>query len=95
MVNKYDSTIAEKYPGLNPFDNIITQEQYEKLCDLSLLDFVRTRNISMTKRFHKMRQDGKPLSICIESIMDSSPYITFETVQRIVYTTKIPEGLKP
>lgn len=68
----------------NPYKEIITDEQFNKLLELKALDETKLRNFIIKEKFRILRQSYKSTE-CFEIIQKEYSYITIETIRRAAY----------
>lgn len=78
---------------MNPIRSIVSDELYEKLVELNLLNQKVLRDFEIKRRYMELRDEGQKSAEAIESILESYPYLQFDTVRKIIYSVKLPEEI--
>lgn len=72
---------------------ILTDEQYEMLKELNVLDQMKLRNIFLRQEFIELKKSFNR-ETCINILQERYvSYIAFESIQKIIYSTKLPEEI--
>jgi|GEM_PF-4690723 len=74
----------------NPFSNILTDEQYQKLDELKVFDSITLRNIAIRQMYKesailKPGEKKKSVSERLKPIQELYPHLTFDSLRKIAY----------
>ncbi len=71
----------------NPLSDLLSDDDYQKLSENSLLDYKAVRDYQIKRRFKDLR-NYMSVGDAIEKIQDEYPYLRFDTIRKIVYNAK-------
>ncbi|MFK7971069.1 MAG: hypothetical protein AB8F95_11910 [Bacteroidia bacterium] len=75
----------------NPIHPIVSDELYNTLIQLNLLNTKKIRDFEIKRYYRFLRDTGVKSGEAIERILDYYPYLQFDTIRKIIYTVKLPE----
>jgi hypothetical protein len=76
----------------NPINQLIGDELFQTLLAHNLLNTKMLRDIEIKRAYLRLHRDGGMASVdAIEHILESFPYLQFDTVRKIVYSVRLPE----
>lgn len=75
----------------NPIHPIVSDELYNTLIKLNLLNKKKIRDFEIKRYYRHLRDSGVRSGDAIERIIAFYPYLQFDTVRKIIYTVKLPE----
>ena len=75
----------------NPMHPIVSDELFNTLCQLNLLNKKKIRDFEIKRYYRHLRDTGIRSGEAIDRILDHYPYLQFDTVRKIIYTVKLPE----
>jgi len=78
----------------NPIHQILSDELYNTLVELNLLNHKVLRDFQIKRSYQKLRDDGMRSADAIEAILEEYPYLQFDTIRKIIYSVKLPEELE-
>ena len=78
----------------NPIRQIVSDDLYQTLNQLNLLNQKVIRDFQIKRRYLDLREEGIRSAEAIEGILEEYPYLQFDTVRKIVYSVKLPEEMK-
>lgn len=78
----------------NPISPLISDELYQTLNNLNLLNEKVIRDFEIKRYYRHLRNQGVRSAEAIESILEFYPYLQFDTVRKIIYSVKLPEEVK-
>lgn len=83
--------MQDRYPRTrhNPLADLISDEDYARLSALNLLSERGIRDFEMRAKFRTMRRNKVPAQQAIERLQREYPYLQFDTIRKIVYTTTL------
>lgn len=78
----------------NPIRQIVSDELYDKLSALNLLNQKVIRDFQIKRRYLELRDAGMRSADSIDMILEEYPYLQFDTVRKIIYSVKLPEEIE-
>lgn len=78
----------------NPINQIVSDELYDMLVELNLLNKKVLRDFQIKRRYLELRHSGVRSTESIEQILEEYAYLQFDTVRKIIYSVKLPEELE-
>lgn len=78
----------------NPIRQIISDELYQKLVELNLLNHKAIRDFEIKQLYLELRDAGMRSADAIEALLEQYPYLQFDTVRKIIYSVKLPEEVR-
>jgi len=78
----------------NPICQLVSDELYTTLSRLNLLNKKVLRDFEIKRRYLAYRQQGLRSADAIELILETYPYLQFDTIRKIIYSVKLPEELE-
>ncbi|MEO0898357.1 MAG: hypothetical protein AAFY71_18230 [Bacteroidota bacterium] len=75
----------------NPIPQIVSDELYDTLVRLNLLNQKVLRDFEIKRAYLCFRNDGYRSADAIEQVLENYPYLQFDTVRKIIYSVKLPE----
>jgi hypothetical protein len=78
----------------NPIRQIISDELYDKLVQLNLLNQKAIRDFEIKQLYLELREAGTRSNDAIEALLEEYPYLQFDTVRKIIYSVKLPDELR-
>ena len=78
----------------NPIHQILSDELYNTLVELNLLNHKVLRDFQIKRSYQQLRDDGMRSADAIEAILEEYPYLQFDTIRKIIYSVKLPEELE-
>jgi hypothetical protein len=69
----------------NPLRNIITDEQFQVLMEKGFLNERAIRDFYIRKKFFQLKKSHPPKEI-ISQLREEFPYLSLETIRKIVYS---------
>jgi hypothetical protein len=78
----------------NPIRQIISDELFERLVQLDLLNEKAIRDFEIKQLYLELRESGMRSTEAIESLLEEYPYLQFDTVRKIIYSVKLPEEMR-
>ncbi len=75
----------------NPINQIVSDELYETLVQLNLLNQKVIRDFEIKRCYLALRKQGMRAADAIEQVLEDYPYLQFDTVRKIIYSVKLPE----
>ncbi len=79
---------------VNPIRQIVSDELYDTLVQLNLLNQKVIRDFQIKRRYLELRDSGMRAADSIDLILEEYPYLQFDTVRKIIYSVKLPEELE-
>jgi len=79
---------------VNPIRQIVSDELYDTLRELNLLNQKVIRDFQIKRRYLELRDAGMRAADSIDLILEEYPYLQFDTVRKIIYSVKLPEELE-
>lgn len=79
----------------NPIHQILSDELYNTLVELNLLNQKVLRDFQIKRAYQNLRDGGMRSADAIEAILEEYPYLQFDTIRKIIYSVKLPEELEP
>ncbi len=78
----------------NPIHQIVSDELFDTLVELNLLNKKVLRDFQIKRRYLELRHAGVRSAECIEQILKEYSYLQFDTVRKIIYSVKLPEEIE-
>ncbi|GAB4428548.1 MAG: hypothetical protein OHK0039_47070 [Bacteroidia bacterium] len=78
----------------NPIPHIVPDEVYHTLERLNLLNQKVLRDFEIKRCYLDLRREGMRSNDAIDRILESYPYLQFDTVRKIIYSVKLPEEIQ-
>ncbi len=78
----------------NPIHQIVSDELYDTLVRLNLLNQKVLRDFEIKRTYLCLRREGRRSAEAIEKVLENYPYLQFDTVRKIIYSVKLPEEVK-
>ncbi len=79
---------------VNPIRQIVSDELYDTLVQLNLLNQKVIRDFQIKRRYLELRDSGMRAADSIDLILEEYSYLQFDTVRKIIYSVKLPEELE-
>lgn len=78
----------------NPIGQLIPDELFQTLLTHNLLNTKMLRDIEIKRTYLRLHRESGLTSVdAIERILESFPYLQFDTVRKIVYSVRLPEEM--
>lgn len=78
----------------NPIHQIVSDELFDTLVELNLLNKKVLRDFQIKRRYLELRNAGVRSAECIEQILEEYSYLQFDTVRKIIYSVRLPEEIE-
>lgn len=78
---------------INPLRHLLTDEEFQELSRLNLLNKRVLRDIQIKRAFRELRKKGLSRDRAFEQLAESFPDLQFHTLRKIVYSVTLPEEL--
>ena len=72
---------------MNPLSEFLTDEIYESLSELNLIDKTAERNYKIRKKFKSLRADKIRVESAI-GFLEEEYYLSYDTIKKIAYKAK-------
>ncbi len=74
-----------KDKGMNPLDDLISDEIFELLDSKGLINEKSVRDYTIRRKFRELRANEISASDAIDKLRSDYPYLQFDTIRKIVY----------
>jgi hypothetical protein len=75
----------------NPIHPIISDELFNTLIQLNLLNKKKIRDFEIKRYYLYLRECGARAGDAIDQILDYYPHLQHDTIRKIVYSVKLPD----
>lgn len=84
-----------KYNKANPLNSLISDEIFEQLLKLDLLNLTEVRNFEIRNKYEILRANEVTSNDAIATIHHEYKSLAYLTIRKIIYSYKLPVNIQP